>query len=199
MVDFKYEKGKIKNYYIKNKWLCIQHRWAIPIVGLGEHHGGRAESHGWQAALWMAAHMNSQQLQPWKTKPVKTSEWNEQVLLRDHPNIKQGVMTCVCSSSARRAKTNRARGSPYLRTNRQIATDRGGLQCQHLASTHTRWGACQHTSHIHIHTKFQNKNKRKNRSRKKKKKVKGEGETPSQIFLQSFCTIKDFELWRLVK
>lgn len=186
MVDFKYEKGKIKNYYIKNKWLCIQHRWAIPIVGLGEHHGGRVESHGWQAALWMAAHMNSQQLQPWKTKPVKTSEWNEQGLLRDHPNIKQGVMTCVCSSSARRAKTNRARGSPYLRTDRQIATDRGGLQCQHLASTHTHVGEHASIHRTYIYTQnFKTKTKEKTGQEKRKRRSRVKEKPP----LKYFCSL----------
>lgn len=34
MIDFKAEKGKIKNEYSESKWLCVQHGWDIHTISI---------------------------------------------------------------------------------------------------------------------------------------------------------------------
>lgn len=63
--------------------------------------------------------------------------------------------------------------------------------------TYTCRAACQHTLYRYTHKISKQKQKKKTgqgKKEKEKEKVKGEGESPSQIFLQSFCKIKDSKL-----
>lgn len=130
-------------------------------------------------------HMNSQ-LQLQKAKPVKNfrKEW---------AGTSEGLPRQRCLQlycwEAKDKQSLRLTLSQDRQTDRQIRQRK--TPSVNIWPPHTHGSMPAYFTHIYTRN-FKTKTKEKT-GQENRKKVKGEGKNPSQIFLQSFCKIKDFD------